>query len=252
MHLRFVRLKLDRRRVADFRKFYGDRVIPALQTADGCLFASLLQTTDAEDECVSLTLWSSPEAAEAYESGGLYDALLDASDEYFAEASEWRAGLTGDPGPALKRLQEPQVESYPVEIAALPGPLAIGEPASLFLRIVAVRVEAGRFEQLRERYNAEVVPALLATPGCRAVFLAEGFRTRSRALSVTIWDSEEHAIRYEMSGAFDQLTGRLSEFFSGLYQWKLSLTPSREDGTVSGQDLDVVGYRMVSGRGLSS
>jgi len=43
MHLRFVRLKLDRRRVADFRKFYGDRVIHALQTADGCLFASLFE-----------------------------------------------------------------------------------------------------------------------------------------------------------------------------------------------------------------
>jgi hypothetical protein len=69
---------------------------------------------------------------------------------------------------------------------------------------------------------------------------------------VTIWDSEEHAIRYEMSGAFDQLTGRLSEFFSGLYQWKLSLTPSRDDGAVVGQDLDVAGYRMVSGRRLSS
>lgn len=252
MHLRFVQLKLDRRRVVDFRKFYDERVLPALQTADGCLFASLLQTTDADDECVSLTLWSGPEAAEAYESSGLYDALLDASDEYFAEASEWRAGLTGDPGPALKRLQDPEVESYPVEIAALPGPLAVGAPPSLFLRIVAVRVEAGKFEKLRERYNAEVVPALLATPGCRAVFLAEGFRTRSRALSVTIWDSEEHAIRYEMSGAFDQLTGRLREFFSGLYQWKLSLTPSREDGAVSGQDLDVAGYRMVSGRRLSS
>jgi hypothetical protein len=53
-----------------------------------------------------------------------------------------------------------------------------------------------------------------------------------------------------MSGAFDQMVGRLSEFFSGLYQWKLSLTPSREGSAISGQDLKVVGYRMVTGRRL--
>jgi len=51
-----------------------------------------------------------------------------------------------------------------------------------------------------------------------------------------------------MSGAFDQMIGRISEFFSGLYQWKLSLTPSREGSPISGQDVKVVGYRVVTGR----
>jgi len=249
MYMRFVRLILAREKTAEFRKFYDDRVIPALQATDGCLFASLLQTTDKDDESLSLTLWTSEEAAVAYESSGLYDKLLDASDKYFAEVSEWRAHLTGDPSPPAKRLQDPEVETFPVEVAAL-STLDKEAPPRLYMRLVAIRVEAGRFQQLRERYNAEIVPALLATPGCRAVFLAEGFHSRSRALSVTIWDSEEHAVRYEMSGAFDQMIGRISEFFSGLYQWKLSLTPSREGAAISGQDLKVVGYRMVTGRRL--
>jgi quinol monooxygenase YgiN len=252
MYMRFVRLKVKQDRMADFRRFYDDRIITALQGTAGCLFASLLQTTSEDDECVSLTLWSSQQAAETYEASGLYDELLDESDEYLAEASEWRARLTGDPGRSIPRLQDPDVEAFPVDVAALSDPVADEAPPHLFLRIVAVRVDAGRFEELRDRYNEEVVPALLATPGCRAVFLVESLQASNRALSVTVWDSEEHALRYEMSGAFDTLTSRLSEFFSGLYQWKLSLTPSREGDSITGQDLDVSGYRLVTGRRLDS
>ena len=250
MYLRFVHIRVKRERMAEYRRFYDRRIITALQDTEGCLFASLLETTSQDDECVSLTLWSSPEAAEAYESSGLYDELLDESDEYLAEASEWRAQLTGDPGGHVQRLQEPEVEAFPVEIAALEDPVAGDSPPQLFLRIVAVRVDPGRFEELRERYNTEVVPELLATPGCRAVFLVESLRAHARALSVTVWDSEDHALRYEMSGAFDKLTARLAPYFSGLYQWKLSLAPAREGDTVSGRDLDVSGFRLVTGRRL--
>jgi hypothetical protein len=65
-----------------------------------------------------------------------------------------------------------------------------------------------------------------------------------------VWDSEEKAVRYEMSGAFDKLVDRISEFFSGLYQWKLSLAPAREDDHISGNDLDVSGFHVVTGRRL--
>lgn len=252
MYMRFVHIKVKRERMAAFRDFYDRRIITALQETDGCLFVSLLETTSEDDECVSLTLWASPEAAEAYESSGLYDELLDESDEYLAESSEWRVRLAGDPGHGVQRLQEPEVEAFPVEIAALDDPVTGDSPPHLFLRIVAVRVDPGRFDELRERYNAEVVPELLATPGCRAVFLVESLRAHARALSVTVWDSENDALRYEMSGAFDKLTARLAEYFSGLYQWKLSLAPAREGGTVSGRDLDVSGFRLVTGRRLNA
>ena len=251
MFMRFVRIKVERNRMADFRRFYDDRIITALETTPGCLFASLLQTTSEDDECVSLTLWSSQQDAEAYEASGLYDELLDESDEYLAETSEWRAQLAGDPGHAVSKLQDPEVEAFPVDIAALTEPITDDPPPHLFMRIVAARVDPGRFEELRQRYNEVVVPALLNTPGCRAVFLVEGLRARSRALSVTVWESEAHALRYEMSGAFDQLTAKLSEFFSGLYQWKLSLSQSREGDSISGQDLDVRGYRLVTGRRIN-
>jgi len=250
MYLRFVRLKLKEGQFNAHRKFYESRIIPALQETKGCLFVSLMQPTEEADECVSMTLWSSQQRAENYEASGLYDQLLDEGDTYLAEASEWRVQLTGDPGHEVPRLQEPEVETYPVEIAAEKGRIEEISAHKLFVRIVAVRVEAGRFVEFKERYDQEVVPALLETPGCLAVFLVEGVQARSRALSVTVWDSEEKAVRYEMSGAFDKLVERLSEFFSGLYQWKLSLAPAREDDHVSGNDLEVSEFHVVTGKRL--
>jgi len=93
---------------------------------------------------------------------------------------------------------------------------------------------------------------LMATRGCRAVFLVENTKTQERALSVTIWDSEEDAIRYELSGGFDEQTAKVSEFFSGLYQWRLSASPSEDRRSISGKDLDVKGFQVVTGRRLGS
>jgi len=248
MFMRFVRLKVKEGKVWEYGRFYEDRIIPALQETEGCLFASLLQPAGDEDECVSMTMWTRQELAEAYEASGLYDQLLDESDDYLADATEWRVRLAGDPGGTVPPLQDPEIESFPVEVAGLTDEEDDFSQRRLYLRIVAARIDAGRFGELRERFEKEVKPELLATKGCRAVFLVEGVGGRSRALSVTVWDSEEDALRYEMSGAFDEYTARVSEFFSGLYQWKLSLAPSGERDEVSGKDLDVRGYQLVTGR----
>jgi len=252
MYMRFVRLKVKKGGLSGLRRFYDARVIPALQTTEGCLFSSLLQATGEGDECISMTLWDSAEHADDYEKSGLYDQLLDESDEFLAEASEWRAKLTGDREPSVKPLQDPEVEAYPVELAAEPGGIDPSSSPRLFLRIVAARVEAGRFEELKQRYDEEIKPVLLSTPGCRSVFLVEGLKARSRALSVTVWNSEEDAIRYELSGKYDELVAKVSEYFSGLYQWKLSLAPARERDGITGRDLDVSGYHVVTGRSLQS
>ncbi len=250
MHMRFVHLRVKEGRFHDLRHFYEERVIPAMQAAKGCVFVSLMQPIDNENEFLSVTMWTSRRRAEDYESSGLYDTLLDDSDDFLAEASEWRVHPTGDAVPEVPRLQEPEVEEGPVEIAVEGSRIDAAASPHLFVRIVAVRVQAGRFNELRERYNEVVVPALLETPGCRAVFLVEGIQATQRVLSVTVWDNEEKAVRYEISGAFDKLVSQLSEFFSGLYQWKLSLAQSREREEVSGRDLDVSGYRVITGRRL--
>ena len=250
MFLRFVNLKVREGRQREFARFYEDRVIPALQESGGCLYASLLQPSDDDQEHVSMTFWRSSEAAEAYETSGVYDELLDDSDVYLSEVSEGRVQSSSERPGASPTLQDPEPEAYPVVVAAVGEVVDAVGPHQFFVRIVSARVEAGRFEELKQRFDEEIKPALMATKGCRAVFLVENVKRRSRALSVTLWDSEEDASRHELSGAFDEMVAKVSEFFSGLYQWRLSLDTSQERSTVTGKDLKVRGFQVVTGRSL--
>lgn len=250
MFMRFVNMKVQEGKLRDLARFYEDRVIPALQDSGGCLYASLLQPSDDDQECVSMTIWRSGEAAEAYEKSGAYDELLDESDVILAEVSAGKVQGSSEQSGAFQALQDPEVEAYPVEVAAVGEVVDAVGPHQFFVRIVSARVEAGRFGELKQRFDEEIKPALMATKGCRAVFLVENVKRRSRALSVTVWNSEEDAIRHELSGAFDEMVAKVSEFFSGLYQWKLSLGTSQERGSVTGKDLNVRGFQVVTGRSL--
>lgn len=250
MVVRFVRLRVKPGTVWEFRSFYESRILTALQQAGGCLFAGLLEPADAaRDEWISMTVWSGEAEAGAYEASGLYDRLLDESDPYLADATEWSAELAGPRIGDRPPLPDPEVEAFPVEVARVePG----AEPRSgghLYLRIVELRVEPTLFDDLRRRYREVVLPGLMETPGCRAVFLLEG-PLGSHALSVSLWDSEEDAIRYESGGRFDELIAHLREFLSGLYRWKLSVASAGERRQVEGRDLEVRGYQILAGRQL--
>ncbi len=250
MYMRFVHLKVDEGKMRELTTFYEERVIPFLKDSEGCLYASLLRPSGVDRECVSMTMWRDREQAEAYEDSGAYDQLLDESDDFLAEVSTGRVRSSADASGEIPALQDPEIEGYPVEVAALGKVVDAVGPQQFFVRIVAARIDPGRFDDLKDRYDSEIKPELMATKGCRGVFLVENVRRRSRVLSVTVWDSEEDAIRYELSGAFDKLIGKISEFFSGYYQWKLSLGEDVGRDEVKGKDLDVRGFRVVTGRRL--
>lgn len=252
MYMRFVHLKVKEGKLWDLARFYEERVIPGLEETEGCLFASLLQATEEEDESVSMTLWTSRDLAEAYEKSGLFDEFLDEGDEFLAETAAWNVRLGEDSESTIPHLQEPEVEAFPVEVAALSDRRDDFSSRHLFMRIVAVRVKPGRLADFRERWAQEVKPRLLETKGCRAVFLVEGFKSRPQILSVTVWDRQEDAIRYEMSGVFDELTSRLKEFFSGLYQWNLAVPSGEDRDSADDRGLDVSSYHLVTGRRLRS
>ena len=119
MYMRFVHLKVREGKMRDLARFYEERVIPTLQETEGCLYASLLQPSGDDEECVSMTMWRSQKSAEKYEKNGVYDRLLDESDELLAEVTEGRVqSSTGSSG-SFSALQDPEVEAFPVEVAAI-------------------------------------------------------------------------------------------------------------------------------------
>ena len=248
MFLRVVRVKVREGCLWQFREYYEAHILPALARTEGCLFAALLRPAaeSGPASCDSLTFWESVSHADAYVESGLYDKLLDGADPFLAAATEWKADLSRLQPRERPPLPDPEVDTYPVEVAR-EAPAGDAAPA-LFLRIVDHRVEPVRFDELRRTYEEVVAPALLETPGCLAAFLVEGAHGRSHALSVTFWKDEASAVRYEAEGRFDALVAHLRPFFSGLYQWRLSLASSGEARSVSGSDLDVSGYVVLAGR----
>ncbi|MCL4807632.1 MAG: antibiotic biosynthesis monooxygenase [Thermoanaerobaculia bacterium] len=252
MFLRVLRANLREGALWGFREYYESRVIPTLAETDGCLFAALLRPTaeSVQDTCDSLTLWESAAHADAYIDSGRYDELLDGADPFLSAATEWKADLTKLGADERPPLPDPAVETFPVEVARhAPG---AADSGALFLRIVDHRVEPARFDDLKRTYEENVAPRLLETPGCLATYLVEGLKGKSQALSVTFWADEASAVRYEASGQFDALAALLQPFLSGIYQWRLSLTPAGEGRDLKGTDLKVTTFHVVAGKRLRS
>lgn len=251
MHMRFVRLKIKEEKVWDARKFYEERVFPQLDETDGCLFASLLQGTVHGDDYISMTIWTSAEAADRYEHGGVFDRLLDESDELLQEAEEWVTDLQGAGDAVVFSGIEPEVETWDVAGTADEAVLENASRGHVFVRMVAARLRRGAFDEFLRRFDDEVRPVLAATPGCLGAFLVAGAGDKTRVLSVTMWAREEDAVRYGLSGEFERLTARLKDTFSDLYQWNIALSEDPESTTeTSNRGVDVEGYQLVVGRKL--
>lgn len=251
MHMRFVRLKIKEEKVWDARKFYEERVFPQLARTDGCLFASLLQGTIHGEDYISMTVWTSAEAAGNYEHGGLFDRLLDESDELLQEAEEWVTDVPGAGDAVVFTGIEPEVETWDVAEESEQQVLESVDRGHVFVRMVAARLRRGAFGEFQHRFEEEVRPALAATPGCLGAFLVAGAGDETRILSVTMWAREEDAVRYGLSGEFERLTSRLKDTFSDLYQWSIALSgdPTSATSTTS-RAIDVEGYQLVVGRKL--
>jgi heme-degrading monooxygenase HmoA len=246
MFLRFIRLVVREGSEPEFQRFYSERVIPALSAVPGCLFAGLLAPWRSEEHR-SLTLWRSPEAARAYEESGLYHQLLDESKPYLSSRTVWRVRLAEDPLETI----DPGRKEIPPEGYELAGDERSGELEEMarpvFLRIVALRAGAGRREELAALYRDLVLPTLRETPGCLGALLASGSNDPNELLSITVWDREESATRYEMSGVFERLTRRLAPTFSPLSQWQLTLGDAGPERRAAP---GVTSYHLVGGKRL--
>lgn len=243
MLLRFVRMHVPEPRVADLRAHWEERVLPALLDTPGCVYAALLRQSLAGDECVSVTFWESAEAVDAYENSGLFDQLLDETDPFLLDAEVWRADLTGNRRKP-KPLPEPEVEAYEI---GTPVRDDDGDevPPTLFVRTVALRVADGKVKDFRRMWTKEVLPKLREVPGCRDAFLVASVKGRDRVMSVTVWERDEDAVRYEASGTFRMISQVLAPYLADIEHWKLALAA---EGSEPRHNLDIEGYRVIAAR----
>lgn len=246
MYLRFVRLLVREGAEAKFDEFYRERVIPALRTTPGCRFAGLLTPWHGEEAHQSLTIWDSPEQAAAYEAGPLFQQLSHESEPLLSARAEWRVRLGTDPLATI----DPANRVIPSTGYVVDGGGGAGLPRGgrpVFVRIVSVRVAPERRREFLDLYAQHAVPALRQRPGCRGVFLAEGAEHPDGFLSISLWDREEDAVRYEASGEPERLTERLKATFSRLYDWRLTLGAGGDPRAAAPE---VTSYHLVQGQPL--
>jgi heme-degrading monooxygenase HmoA len=246
MYLRFVRLLVREGAEAQFVAFYRERVIPALRATEGCRFAGLLTPWHGSEEHQSLTIWDSPEHSDAYERGPLFERLSRESAPMLSARAEWRVRLTRDPEETIDPRQR-VVPSTGYVIGDSGGAGMPESARSVFVRIVSVRIDPAQRQEFEELYRLEVIPALKERPGCLGVLLAEGGTQTNEILSLSLWEREEDAVRYEMSGEPERLTARLKATFSRIYDWGLTLGAERDARTAAPE---VTTYHLVQGQSL--
>ena len=238
MYLRLLRLHVSEDRLEDLQRFYQERVVPVLRSARGCLYASLLQPGAPGGVTVSLTIWRNAQCVREYENGPLFAELV-------AQSSPISRSASGT-APA-SRAAAASAEGYDLlqdAPSALPASLI---SPHLHVRVVNLRVQEGKSAHLADHYRNDVAPALMALRGCVGAFLAEADGRPRQALSVTFWERDEDAIRYELSGAFDSLTAKLQDSLSNSSLWKQILGAASEDPQVTSGDLRVERFTLVAG-----
>jgi heme-degrading monooxygenase HmoA len=248
MFVRFVRLRVRAGEEARFSEWYRARVIPALSEMQGCIYAGLLTPWRGEDHR-SLTIWRNPGAASAYERTGLYHQLLVEAEPMLSSRTEWRVRL----GRESAELEDAESREIPPEgfvIDAGDGAAnRLGKAFdTAFVRIVSIRVDPDHIGEFVTSWSNRILPALQAQEGFRGGLLAENVDADGSCLSISIWDREEDAARYEMSGAFGQLTDEVKDTFSPVYTWQMTLGAGRDPRD---QAPRVSSYQLVLGKRLA-
>lgn len=250
MFTRFVHAKAKPGRFGDFKRLYNEQVLPVLQQTPGCLFACLIQSVEDPNELISCTLWDSQASAQAYEQGGTYTLLLEKARDILTGSTEWKVQLTKDLKLEYTPVQEePVVRSYRTTTAAEAYELSQAMGGPMYVRLTSWKVGADKLSELKHIYENDIIPVLRTVSGYRYAFLIDS-PEESEAISVTIWDSKDHADEYEQSGIFDQLVGKIRHTFSQVYQWKMKLAEETHAAIVTSEELTVKPYQVVVGKQL--
>ncbi len=248
MFMRLVHVKVKPDSLEGLRGVYERRIIPTLESVDGCRFASLVQSTHQPDECISITFWDDAKSADEYVRKGTYDHLLEEASPHLINTTEWKVGLSS--GGSLEYIpveDEPHVSG--LQVSGIPHAVPPSEnPESLYVRILSLRFKPDKLEDFKEIYESKIFPVLQKTKGCRYIYLTESTSEKTEAISMTIWDSKKDAEEYESDGTFDSLVREVKHLLSGLYQWKMTLGRSDGQNTVTSEDMSAEGYRVISGK----
>ena len=250
MFMRILKLNLNPDSIKDFKKFYEETVEPKLQTVEGCLFASLINSKPDKNEFISLTFWKTQQQAENYEKSGVFQSLIDEAKQYFSEATdEWKIQLTENMEIQYTQdADEYEINKYNVEVQNGIDKSLINQDDSMFLRIVSLKIQPGKMDEFKRLYSDVVIPSFKRAEGCRNAFLTQSIGENSDFISVSVWDDKESAFKHETSREYNEMIDKVKHTFSQFYLWKMSLDRNRTSTIKTTDDMKVGHYNVVTGK----
>lgn len=112
MYVRIVSVKVQYDKLEEFKKIYLEELIPELKSVKGCQNAYLIESTNEDDEYISLTVWKDKESADNYESSGQFTQLVNRIKHTFSQFYLWKMALEKDYNAKVKTTEDLKVEHY--------------------------------------------------------------------------------------------------------------------------------------------
>lgn len=98
----------------------------------------------------------------------------------------------------------------------------------MYMRLVQAKYKPDSLSMLRQVYDEGIIPRLQTIPGCLCACLIKSEVIRDEGVSLTLWDSKEHAEDYEKSGVFQELLEKVKPYLSESSEWKIQLSKDLE------------------------
>jgi hypothetical protein len=89
-------------------------MLPALRNFPGCRFAFMTENAMDEQILLSVTLWESKAAADAYEASGLFASFLKKAEPTFAGLYRWKMALEHEERARMVTSEDISLDEYSV------------------------------------------------------------------------------------------------------------------------------------------
>ena len=118
----------------------------------------------------------------------------------------------------------------------------------MFLRIVSLKILAGKMDEFKKLYAEVVIPAFKKAPGCRNAFLTQSISEDSDFISVSVWDNKECAVKHETGKEYNEMIDKVKHTFSQFYLWRMSLDKEHHSTIKTTGDMKIGHYDVVTGK----
>jgi len=98
----------------------------------------------------------------------------------------------------------------------------------MFMRLFHLKTRSEKVGTLKSFYDAIVISELQKIDGCLFAGLLLNNTDITEAISLTLWDTQQHAEEYEASGLFEKLLNQAKPFLVESTEWKIQLSEDLE------------------------